>query len=145
MRPIYLYDAEKTPTTVKGCVEILARSNNKVKLTREKETSNQNSLSVVRSMYRTRATQPLRAPLRVTKQVQPLTKKRLLYIQNIHNIQNTNVRSSGMHKTSMFKITDPPEYSMYPVNHIPALLRTHPKGILPHNTQRYGKYFLQRT
>jgi len=59
-------------------------------------------------------------------------------------IQNANVQSSDMQKTSMFKITDPPEYSMNLVNHIPSLLRTHLKGILPRNTQRYGKYHLQR-
>ena len=41
VRPMYLYDAEKRPTTVKRCVEILARTNNKVKPAHQNETSNQ--------------------------------------------------------------------------------------------------------
>jgi len=60
-------------------------------------------------------------------------------------IQNANVQSSDMHKTSMFKITDPHEYSKNPVNHIPLLLRKQLKGILHRNTQQYGKYHLRRT
>ena len=120
----------------------MARTGNKVKPTRENETSNHSSLAGVRNMYRTRANHPLRARVREGNHFLPLVKKQPLYNSNI---QNTNVQSSGMHKTSMFKITDPYEYSMKPVNRIPVLLRTHLKGILPRNTRRYEKYLLQRT
>jgi len=123
-------------------VEILARTSNKVKPTNENETSNHTSLASVRNAYRTRATKPLRAAVREIKQSRPLAKKQPLYIQNI---QNANVQSSDMHKTSMFKITDPHEYSKNPVNHIPLLLRKQLKGILHRNTQQYGKYHLRRT
>jgi len=120
-------------------VEILARTSNKVKPTNENETSNHTSLAGVRNMYRTQATQPICAGVRETKQFLLLAKKQPLYIQN------TDVQSSGMHNTRMFKITDSSKYSKSSVNHIPSLLRIHPKGILPHNIQRYGKYHLQRT
>jgi len=128
-------------------VEILARTGNKVKPTHDNETGRHTSLAGVRDMYRTRATQPICAGVRETKQFLPLPKKQPLYIQN------TNVQSSGMHKSSMCKITnkmthtitDSHKYAKKPVNHIPALLRIQPKGILPRNTKRYGKYHLQRT
>ena len=84
-------------------VEILARTGNKVKPTRENETSNHSSLAGVRNMYRTRTNHPLRARVREVNQFLPLVKKQMLY----NSIQNTNVRSSGIHKKSMFKITDP--------------------------------------
>ena len=131
------------PTGVSSStVEILARTGNKVKSIRENETGKHTSLASVRNMYRTRTNHSPRDLLREGKHFQPLVKKQPLYNSNI---QNTNVRSSGMHKKSMFKITDPSEYSTKSVNHIPVLLRTHPKGILPRNTRRYGKYLLQRT
>ena len=128
-------------TSANPSVEILARTGNKVKPTRENETCNHSSLAGVQSMYRTQTNHPLRARIREGKYFLPLVKKRPLY----NNIQNTNVQSSGMHKKSMHKITDPYEYSTNSVNHIPVLLRTHRKGILPHNTHRYGKYLLQST
>jgi len=76
-------------------VEILARTNNKVKPTHGNETMNQNSLAVVWNKYRTGATHPIRAPLRGTKQIQLLHKKQPLRIQNM------NVPSSAMHITDM--------------------------------------------
>jgi len=138
IRVLVLYCTE----TEDDLVEILARTGNKVKPTRENEASNHSSLTGVRNMYRTRTNHSPCAQPREEKRFLLLVKKQPLYNSNI---QNTNVRSSGMHKKSMFKITDPSEYSTKSVNHIPVLLRTHPKGILPCNTQRYGKYLLQRT
>ena len=119
VRPIYLYDAEKSPTTVKGCVEILARTGNKIKPTRENETGKHSSLAGVRTMYRTRTNHPPRARIRERNHFLPLVKKQPLY----NNIQNTNVRSSGIQKKSMHNITDSSEYSKQHVNHIIRTLK----------------------
>ena len=72
-------------------------------------------------MYHTRATQPLRARLRVTKQLQPLPKKQPLHIQNM------NVPSSAMHINGMMNKNGVSEY----LNYIPLLVRIHPMGISP--------------
>ena len=120
-------------------VEILARTNNKVKPTHGNETINQHSLAVVRDKYRTQATHLIRAPLRGTKQIQPLHKKQPLHIQNM------NVPSSAMHITDMMNTNGVFKYLKIPMNHIPALLGTHPRGIFPRKIQQYGKYSLQRT
>jgi len=124
---------------VDGNVEILARTGNKVKPIRENETGKHSSLAGVRNMYRTRTNHSPRVPLREGKRFQPLVKKQPLYIQN------TNVRYTGMHKRGMHNITDSSEYSLQGVNHIQALLGTHPKGIFPYNMHRYRKYHLNRT
>jgi len=123
-------------------VEILARTGNNVKPIRENETGKHSSLAGVRNMYRTQTNHSPRNSLREQKHFRPLVKKQPLY--NSH-IQNTNVRSSGMHKRSMHKITDSSEYSKHRVNHILALLGKHPKGIYPYNMHQYRKYHLNRT